>query len=80
MNGRAELIVQDAAAFEEMLDAVRGIQRGLDAVTLLSDDLITLVLQGREKTSLAPAKTLARSARSAKSIELLILRLRIFSG
>jgi len=24
------LIVQDAAAFEDMLDAIRGIQRGLD--------------------------------------------------
>ena len=31
INGRAELIVQDAAAYEEMLDAIRGIQRGLDA-------------------------------------------------
>jgi hypothetical protein len=30
VNGKAELIVQDAAAFEDMLDAVRGIQRGLD--------------------------------------------------
>jgi PHD/YefM family antitoxin component YafN of YafNO toxin-antitoxin module len=30
VNGRAELIVQDAAAYEEMLDAIRGIQRGLD--------------------------------------------------
>ncbi len=29
VNGKAELIVQDAAAFEEMLDAIRGIQRGL---------------------------------------------------
>jgi hypothetical protein len=29
VNGRAELIVQDAAAFEDMLDAIRGIQRGL---------------------------------------------------
>jgi hypothetical protein len=32
VNGRAELIVQDAAAFEEMLDAIRGIQRGLEAM------------------------------------------------
>jgi len=32
VNGKAELIVQDAAAFEDMLDAVRGIQRGLDAM------------------------------------------------
>ena len=30
VNGRAELIVQDAGAFEDMLDAIRGIQRGLD--------------------------------------------------
>jgi hypothetical protein len=30
VNGRAELIVQDAAAFEDMLDAIRGTQRGLD--------------------------------------------------
>jgi len=29
VNGRAELVVQDAAAFEDMLDAIRGIQRGL---------------------------------------------------
>ena len=32
VNGRAELIVQDAAAFENMLDSIRGIQRGLDAM------------------------------------------------
>jgi PHD/YefM family antitoxin component YafN of YafNO toxin-antitoxin module len=32
VNGRAELIVQDAAAFEEMLDTIRGVQRGLDAM------------------------------------------------
>ncbi len=30
VNGKAELIVQDAAAFEDMLDTIRGIQRGLD--------------------------------------------------
>lgn len=30
VNGRAELVVQDAAAYEDMLDAIRGIQRGLD--------------------------------------------------
>ena len=29
VNGKAELIVQDATAFEEMLDTIRGIQRGL---------------------------------------------------
>jgi PHD/YefM family antitoxin component YafN of YafNO toxin-antitoxin module len=29
VNGKAELVVQDAAAFEDMLDAIRGIQRGL---------------------------------------------------
>ena len=32
VNGKAELIVQDAAAFEEMIDAIRGIQRGLDSM------------------------------------------------
>jgi hypothetical protein len=32
INGQAKLIVQDAAAYEEMLDAVGGIQRGLDAM------------------------------------------------
>ncbi len=32
VNGKAELIVQDATAFEEMLDAIRGIQRGLDSL------------------------------------------------
>jgi len=32
VNGRAELIVQDAAAYEETLDAIRGIQRGLEAM------------------------------------------------
>jgi PHD/YefM family antitoxin component YafN of YafNO toxin-antitoxin module len=32
VNGRAELIVQNAAAFEDMVDAIQGIQRGLDAM------------------------------------------------
>ena len=38
INGKAELIVQDASAYQEMLDAVEraeaiaGIQKGLDAV------------------------------------------------
>ena len=32
VNGKAELIVQDAAAYEETIDAIRGIQRGLDAM------------------------------------------------
>jgi len=32
INGKAELIVQDAAAYEEMLDSIRGIQRGLDSI------------------------------------------------
>ncbi len=32
VNGKAELIVQNAAAYEEMIDAIRGIQRGLDAM------------------------------------------------
>jgi len=32
VNGKAELIVQDASAYEEMLDTIRGIQRGLDSM------------------------------------------------
>lgn len=32
VNGKAELIVQDAVAFEDMLDAIRGIQRGLEGM------------------------------------------------
>ena len=32
INGRARLIVQDAAAYEETLAAIQGIQRGLDAM------------------------------------------------
>jgi hypothetical protein len=32
VNGRPELIVQDALAYEETLDAIRGIQRGLDGM------------------------------------------------
>ena len=32
VNGKAELVVQDAGAFEEMLDAIRGIQRGLESM------------------------------------------------
>ena len=32
VNGKAELIVQNAAAYEETLDAIRGIQRGLDGM------------------------------------------------
>ena len=32
VNGKAELVVQDAAAFEEMVDAIRGIQRGLESM------------------------------------------------
>ena len=32
VNGKAELIVQNAAAYEETLAAIRGIQRGLDAM------------------------------------------------
>ena len=32
VNGKAELIVQDAAAYEETLEAIRGIQSGLDAM------------------------------------------------
>lgn len=32
VNGKAELVVQNAAAYEETLDAIRGIQRGLEGM------------------------------------------------
>lgn len=32
VNGKAELIVQNAIAYEEMIDAIRGIQGGLDSM------------------------------------------------
>ena len=32
VNGKAELIVQDAAAYEDMIDAICGIQRGLESM------------------------------------------------
>jgi PHD/YefM family antitoxin component YafN of YafNO toxin-antitoxin module len=32
VNGKAELIVQNASAYEETIDAIRGIQRGLDEI------------------------------------------------
>jgi hypothetical protein len=45
VNGRAELIVQDAAAYEETLDAIRGIQRGLDAVSTGKAEPARIVLE-----------------------------------
>ena len=32
VNGKAVLIVQNAAAYADMIDAIRGIQRGLDSM------------------------------------------------
>jgi hypothetical protein len=32
VNGKPALIVQNAAAFRDMIDAIRGIQRGLDSM------------------------------------------------
>jgi len=45
VNGRAELIVQDAAAFEDMLDAIRGIQRGLDEMAAGKGEPARVVLE-----------------------------------
>ena len=44
VNGRAELIVQDAAAYEETIDAIRGIQRGLDEMEAGSGEPARIVL------------------------------------
>jgi len=32
VNGKATLVVQNAAAYVEMIDAIRGIQRGLESM------------------------------------------------
>ena len=45
VNGRAELIVQDAAAFEDMLDAIRGVQRGLDEMKAGKGEPARVVLE-----------------------------------
>jgi PHD/YefM family antitoxin component YafN of YafNO toxin-antitoxin module len=45
VNGKAELIIQDAEAFEEMLDSIRGIQRGLDEMKAGAGDPADQVLR-----------------------------------
>lgn len=45
VNGRAQLIVQDAAAFEDMLDAIRGIQRGLEEMKAGKGEPARVVLE-----------------------------------
>jgi len=45
VNGKAELIVQDAAAYEETLDAIRGIQRGLDEMAAGKGEPARVVLE-----------------------------------
>jgi PHD/YefM family antitoxin component YafN of YafNO toxin-antitoxin module len=45
VNGKAELIVQDAEAFEEMLDTIRGVQRGLDEMKAGSGEPAEQVLR-----------------------------------
>lgn len=45
VNGKAELIVQNAAAYEEALDAIRGIQRGLDEMAAGKGEPARVVLE-----------------------------------
>jgi hypothetical protein len=45
VNGRAELIVQNAAAYQETLDAIRGIQRGLNEAAAGKGEPARKVLQ-----------------------------------
>lgn len=45
VNGKAELIVQNAAAYEETLDAIRGIQRGLDEMAAGKGEPARVVLE-----------------------------------
>ena len=57
VNGKAELIVQDAAAYEEMLDCIRGIQRGLDAMKSRTGRPFGAVLDDiRKRHKIAPRK------------------------
>ena len=44
VNGKAELIVQNAAAYEETIDAIRGIQRGLDEMKAGKGESARIVL------------------------------------
>lgn len=57
VNGRAELIVQNAAAYAETLDAIRGIQRGLDEMAAGKGEPARKVLdriRARRKIPLSP--------------------------
>jgi PHD/YefM family antitoxin component YafN of YafNO toxin-antitoxin module len=45
VNGRAELIVQNASAYEETLDAIRGIQRGLDEMAAGKEEPARVVFE-----------------------------------
>jgi len=45
VNGRAELIVQNASAYEETIDAIRGIQRGLDEMAAGKGEPARVVLE-----------------------------------
>jgi hypothetical protein len=57
VNGKAELIVQDAAAFEDMLEAICGIQRGLNEMKAGKGEPARKVLdriRARHKISRSP--------------------------
>lgn len=45
VNGKAELIVQDAEAFEETLNTIRGIQRGLEELKASQGESARKVLE-----------------------------------
>lgn len=57
VNGRAELIVQNAAAYEETLDAIRGIQRGLEGMKAGTGKPAREVLEQIRETYQIPQST-----------------------
>jgi len=56
VNGKAELIVQDAAAYEEMLDSIRGIQRGLDGMRAKTGKPFRVALEEIRKRQKIPRR------------------------
>src|ERR1035438_316365 len=65
VNGNAELIVQSAAAYEEMVDAIRGIQRGLDEMKAGKGEPARKVLdriRAKHKISRTPRGSIIRSS------------------
>ncbi len=62
INGKAELIVQAAAAYEEMIEAIRGLQRGLDEMKAGKGEPAHKVLDRIRARHKIPRRKTARGA------------------